>query len=70
MLASSVGHFPETVQNGVNGYLAVSEDTNDMLRIMNLAIVKPIDRKNIESTAQNMSWHNYARSIMSLTSSR
>lgn len=67
MLASSVGHFPETVQDGVNGYLALPEDTNDMARIMNLAIERPIDRKNIESTAQNMSWRNYALSILSLT---
>lgn len=66
MLASEVGHFPETVKNGINGYLAKAEDTDDMARIMNLAIEKPIDRKNIESTARNMSWHNYAASIMRL----
>jgi len=66
MLASEVGHFPETIKNGINGYLAKAGNTDDMARIMNLAIENPIDRKNIESTVRDMSWHNYATAILRL----
>jgi len=64
MLATRVGHFPETVKDGYNGYLAEPEDVDSMSRAMIRAIEEPIPRENIEETSRNMSWENYAKSIL------
>lgn len=63
ILATKVGHFPETVHDGFNGYLAKPDNIEDMARIMELFIQSPIDRHNVELTTQNMSWEHYARTI-------
>ena len=64
MLATRVGHFPETIKEGFNGYLAEPGDIDSMSATMIRAIEKPIPRENIETTALSMSWENYAKSIM------
>lgn len=63
-LATKVGHFPETVDDGVNGYLAEAEDVNSMCEVMNKAIVKPINREEIVKKAKEMSWATYAQAIL------
>ena len=64
MLATKVGHFPETVVDGFNGYLAEPEDVESMAAQMIKSIDNPIDRKNVASTSKNMSWDNYAKEIL------
>ncbi|MCK9291764.1 MAG: glycosyltransferase [Bacteroidales bacterium] len=64
MLATRVGHFPETVIDGFNGYLAKDGDIEDMKICMLKAIKQPIDRQNITKTAENMSWESYAKEII------
>ena len=64
MLATRVGHFPETVKDGYNGYLAEPENISSMAEAMERAIEHPIPRANIEETSRNMSWENYAKSIL------
>ncbi len=64
MLATSVGHFPETVKDGYNGYLARPEDIESMTEAMVKSIEKPIDRENVAATSKDMSWENYAREIL------
>lgn len=64
MLASRVGHFPETVIDGFNGYLANDRDLDDMKNCMDKAIKTPIDRNNITKTAENMSWEVYSQEIL------
>ena len=64
MLATNVGHFPETVVDGYNGYMAIDGDICSMTNAMNKAIEKPIDRKNVAATSKDMSWDNYAREIL------
>lgn len=64
ILATKVGHFPETVQHGYNGYLAEAEDIDSMAEQMMAIIEKPIDRKNVGATADKMSWENYAQAIL------
>jgi len=64
MLATRVGHFPETVKDGFNGYLAEPDDINSMAEQMIRAIEQPIDRKNVAATSKDMSWDNYAREIL------
>lgn len=64
ILATKVGHFPETVQHGYNGYLAEAEDIDSMAKQMVEIIEHPIDRKNVGETADKMSWENYAKAIL------
>jgi glycosyltransferase involved in cell wall biosynthesis len=64
MLATKVGHFTETVQEGFNGYLAESNDIDSMAEVMLKAIESPIDRKNVALTSKDMSWENYALEIL------
>ena len=63
ILASRVGHFPETIEDGFNGYLANADDTDDMARIMLRFLEEPIDRNNVVKATENMSWANFASAI-------
>lgn len=63
ILASRVGHFPETITDGENGYLAADADTEDMARVMRLFLEKPIPEKNMEKMAARFSWEIYAKAI-------
>jgi glycosyltransferase involved in cell wall biosynthesis len=65
IVATRVGHFPETIKNGFNGYLAEPGDISDMARVMDLSLNDPIPRSNVESATYLMSWENYARAILS-----
>ena len=64
MLATNVGHFPETVIDGYNGYMAEANDIDSMVKAMNKSIENPIDRKNVAATSKDMSWNNYANEIL------
>lgn len=63
-VATRVGHFPETITDGFNGYLAAPKDIADMSRAMNAAIDKPIPRANVVEATKNMSWANYAKAVL------
>ena len=67
VLASRVGHFPETIKDGYNGYLADAADTHDMALSMLKSIDSPIDRRNVDAMASRFSWDNYARTILTGT---
>jgi len=64
IIATRVGHFPETVQDGVNGYLANPNDVDDMAAKMLQFIQQPIPKNNVAKTAENMSWIKYAQAII------
>lgn len=64
VLATRVGHFPETIKEGFNGYMAEPEDIDSMAAQMLKFIDQPIDRQNVDAVAQEMSWENYAQTIM------
>lgn len=64
VLATSVGHFPETIKHGYNGYLAKAEDQVDMAKQMEQFLQTPINRANVEETAKGFSWVNYAKAIL------
>jgi len=63
VLATKVGHFPETIIHGYNGYLAEDRDVNSMAEEMNRMIEHPIDREHVAETASKLSWENYAKAI-------
>lgn len=64
MLATKVGHFLETIKDGYNGYLANDRDIASMVESMKNALNQPINRENVARTSENMSWENYATSIL------
>jgi glycosyltransferase involved in cell wall biosynthesis len=63
-VATRVGHFPETITDGFNGYLANPKDIADMVRVMNASIDRPIPRENVVEATKAMSWSNYARTVL------
>lgn len=64
IIATRVGHFPETISDGINGYLAEPENITDMKNKMLLFLEKPISRSNVAKTREKLSWENYASVIM------
>lgn len=63
-IATKVGHFPETIIDGFNGYLAEPDNIESMYNTMKKFLEKPIPRENIEERARQMSWENYAKAIL------
>ncbi|MFA5805250.1 MAG: glycosyltransferase [Melioribacteraceae bacterium] len=63
-IATRVGHFPETIKHGYNGYLAEPENIESMYEMMKLFLEKPIPREHVAEQAANMSWDNYASTIL------
>lgn len=64
VLATRVGHFPETIKDGENGYLANAEDHDDMAKQMLRMLDQPINPANMDQMAQLYSWDNYAAAIL------
>lgn len=64
ILATRVGHFPETIKDGFNGYLANAGDVDDMARQMERFLDHPLPGKNVEESTRDMSWENYAKAIL------
>ena len=63
-VATRVGHFPETITDGYNGYLAAPNDLADMVRVLNKAVDEPIPREHVVEATKTMSWANYARAVL------
>ncbi|HPJ51553.1 MAG TPA: glycosyltransferase [Flavobacteriales bacterium] len=63
-VATRVGHFPETITDGYNGYLAKPNDLADMARVMNKAVDQPIPQEHVVEATKTMSWANYAKAVL------
>lgn len=64
ILATRTGHFPETITDGYNGYLADADDIKAMAKAMEKIIIQPINKENIANKSADMSWDNYAKAIL------
>ncbi len=64
LLATKVGHFPETIEDGYNGYLAEAEDIKSMAKQMIRFLDKPLPRENVAEKTKELSWENYANAIL------
>jgi glycosyltransferase involved in cell wall biosynthesis len=64
ILATKVGHFPETIQDGYNGYLAEAGDVDSMAAQMLRFLEHPLPKENVAEKTREMSWENYARAIL------
>ena len=63
-LATRVGHFPETIKHGYNGYLAEPDNIDSMYNVMKEFLNNPIPTERVAEQAKHMSWENYARTIL------
>lgn len=64
ILATRVGHFPETVKDGFNGYLAEPEDIDSMAEQMLRFLEHPLPGTNVRASASAMSWERYVKAIL------
>lgn len=64
VLATRVGHFPETIIDGFNGYLAEPDNIDSMAEQMLRFIDNPIPRENVAKTSERLSWENYAKVLL------
>ena len=64
ILATKVGHFPDTIKHGFNGYLAEANDIDSMAETMLHYIDNPLPSENVKTISQHMSWSNYAKTIL------
>lgn len=64
ILATNVGHFPETVKDGFNGYLAEAENIDSMAEQMLKFLDQPLPTQNVSKAAKYMSWENYVKAIL------
>ncbi len=67
VLATKVGHFPETINHGFNGYLAEPGNIDSMAETMLHFIDNPLPAENVEKSSRNMSWKKYAKTILNRT---
>jgi glycosyltransferase involved in cell wall biosynthesis len=65
ILATRVGHFPETIRDGYNGYLAEPDNPRSMAEVMVRCIESPIPPEHVYATSAEMNWDNYASMILS-----
>jgi len=63
IVATRVGHFPETVKEGITGYLANADDIASMTAAMSNIIEQPIPSENIEKMYKSKCWENYAGAV-------
>lgn len=64
LLATRVGHFPETIKDGYNGYLANANDVDDMAAQMLRFLEHPLSPENVRESTKDMSWSHYAKVIL------
>jgi glycosyltransferase involved in cell wall biosynthesis len=64
VLATRTGHFPETVHDGYNGYLAEPDNIESMADQMLKFLEHPIPKENVANSTKQMSWENYAKAIL------
>ena len=64
ILATKVGHFPETIKDGFNGYLAEADNIDSMAEQMLRFIEKPLPAENVAEKTKELSWANYAKAIL------
>ncbi|MEL6987410.1 MAG: glycosyltransferase [Bacteroidota bacterium] len=64
ILATKVGHFPETIEDGFNGYLAEDRDIESMTDQMRRFIDNPLNPDNVSKATEKMSWENYSKAIL------
>ncbi len=63
-IATRIGHFSESIQDGYNGYLAEPNDIDSMYLAMKKIVEHPIPKENVTETSKNYSWKNYVKAVL------
>ncbi len=64
ILTTNVGHFPETIREGENGYMTQFNTVESMAETMLKYLEKPIPRENVAHFKRNLSWETYSSAIL------
>lgn len=64
ILATNVGHFPETIQEGQNGYMVEKNDIESMAATMLHSLDQPIPPENVDNFKAKLSWEAYSKAIL------
>ncbi len=64
ILTSNVGHFPETIKEGENGYMTKTNTVESMAETMLKYLEKPIPPENVANFKTNLSWETYSSAIL------
>lgn len=64
ILTTRVGHFPETIQDGKNGYMVEENTIEAMTAAMNRFLNDPIPAQNVAAFADKLSWRTYCEAIL------
>lgn len=64
LIATRVGHFPETITDGFNGYLADAANIQSMTAQMRRFLEHPLPPENVAKATAQMSWVNYAKAVL------
>jgi glycosyltransferase involved in cell wall biosynthesis len=64
ILATRVGHFAHAIIDGENGYLAEADNVESMATTLERFINNPIPEENVKKIAAQLTWKNYAATII------
>ena len=64
ILTSNVGHFPETIKDGKNGYMTKENSIEAMADTMRRFLKSPIAPENVAEFKDEFSWKTYASAIL------
>ncbi len=64
ILTTKVGHFPETIEDGKNGYMVKENTVEAMAETMVRFLDKPIPSDNVAQFKTKLSWETYAAAIL------
>lgn len=64
ILTTKVGHFPETIKEGENGYMTRENTVASMADVMVKFLENPIPRESVAHFKDNLSWRRYAGAIL------
>lgn len=64
ILSSNVGHFPETIKDGENGYMTKENTVEAMADTMRRFLSDPIPPENVAEFKDEFSWKTYASAVL------
>jgi len=64
ILSTNVGHFPETIEDGTNGYMVKTNTIESMAETMLRFLDEPIPQENVARFKSILSWEAYSSAIL------
>lgn len=64
ILTTAVGHFPETIKDGKNGYMVKENSIDAMAETMHRFLNDPIPPENVDASKTMFTWQKYSEAIL------